>query len=501
MLNNRITKSNYNVLVFCIIFCTFIGCNNPNETASSPATGSMQPSNTNNKDNNFVYDASWRDKVTEEDGKVCLKNMQEIVTSVYMGQTDGANSLVALAANIYLELRNGKLRNGIGIQFLEAVKNQTKNAEDIIYRYSEGKYKCSFDDNYSFYIAGYQLLKNSTSKNQKILLEHDIGSDVLAVVSIVGPYLVCYKFIEKEGYPHSTLVGFSDIYHNYVELPSAPSPTTGSMQPSNTNNVAQAAPIPPQMPTPSAVQTPKPAPVDINDNTYKGKRCDIQTISNEKHLPNWNIEIFDSTVIASMLKDAEKAHLPFIKINASDDLKQKLEDYINKNPSKLNIAPSETISCELGQYIKTQSNIGIQHVLCSDSENSIAFLNLVSPIDNKARVYKTKTFDHLFEDAPVITQKEEIVLNGERGAYVAVKYEIASDGTGTEHVETDIMHHLFLGDKLRYLTDWNAFHIEENSEYAEEDGKENYSCNAKATVLRLESTGSKEMTHTFAIGE
>ena len=93
---------------------------------------------------------------------------------------------------------------------------------------------------------------------------------------------------------------------------------------------------------------------------------------------------------------------------------------------------------------------------------SVAFLNLVSPVDNKARVYTAKTFDHLFEDAPVITKTEETVINGERGAYVAVKYEIYYDGTGHDRSETDIVHYLFLGDKLRFLSDWNAFHIVED---------------------------------------
>ena len=147
----------------------------------------------------------------------------------------------------------------------------------------------------------------------------------------------------------------------------------------------------------------------------------------------------------------------------------------------------------------SSGNIGIQHVLCDNSDISVSFLNLVSPVDNKARVYQTKTFDHLFEDKPVIDKTEEIVINGERGAYVAVKYEVASDGTGTEHSEIDIINYLFLGDKLRYLTDWNAFHIDES--YADYDGVDHYSCDANATVLRLESTGAKQQVHTFAIPE
>ncbi|MBQ9243777.1 MAG: ankyrin repeat domain-containing protein [Proteobacteria bacterium] len=228
------------------------------------------------------------------------------------------------------------------------------------------------------------------------------------------------------------------------------------------------------------------------------KKCNVQTISKEKHLPKWNIEIVDSSVIASMLKDAEKNHLPFLKINASDNLKQKLETYINKDPSKLHEDSQNTFTCEPGNYIKTASNIGIQLVLCNDDEMSVAFLNLVSPVDNKARVYTAKTFDHLFEDAPVIDKTEETVINGERGAYVAVNYETYSDGTGTEHHETDVVHYLFLGDKLRYLTDWDAFHIEESWSH-EDDGTEEYDCDAKATVLRIESTGAKHQEHTFSI--
>ena len=237
-----------------------------------------------------------------------------------------------------------------------------------------------------------------------------------------------------------------------------------------------------------------PTPTQNSNETNKGK-CDTQTISKEKHLPKWNIEIIDSSVIASMLKDAEKNHLPFLKINASDDLKQKLENYINKDPSKLNQNSQNAFTCDPGNYIRTSSNIGIQLVYCNDSEMSVVFLNLVSPGDNKARVYTAKTFDHLFEEAPAIDKTEETVINGERGAYVAVKYETFSDGTGTDHTETDIAHYLFLGDKLRYLTDWNAFHIEESNSY-NDDGTKDYSCDAKATVLRLESTGAKHVMAT-----
>ena len=229
-----------------------------------------------------------------------------------------------------------------------------------------------------------------------------------------------------------------------------------------------------------------------NDNN---KRCNVQTISNEKHLPKWNIEIIDSSAISSMLKDAEKKHLPFLKINASDDLKQKLEDYINQNPSKL-LNSQDTFTCEPGNYIRTASNIGIQLVICNDLNNLVTFLNLVSPVDNKARVYQAKTFDHLFEDAPVIDKTEETVINGERGCYVTVKYADFSEGTDTSHTETHIVNYLFLGDKLRYLTDWNAFHIEEFYDYA--DG-EDYSCEAQATVLRIESTEPKRLVHTFAL--
>ena len=95
----------------------------------------------------------------------------------------------------------------------------------------------------------------------------------------------------------------------------------------------QAAPTIQVAPSIQAAPSPDPTPNNIASDTEK--RCDTQTISKEKHLPKWNIEIVDSSVIASMLKDAEKNHLPFLKINASDNLKQKLEDYINKNPSKL----------------------------------------------------------------------------------------------------------------------------------------------------------------------
>ncbi len=246
--------------------------------------------------------------------------------------------------------------------------------------------------------------------------------------------------------------------------------------------------------------TPEPAPAP-GIGGYKGKRCDIQTLSNEKKLPKWNCEIVDTSIVASMLKDAEKTHIPFIKIDATDDVKTKLEAYLNKNLSKLNIQSTDTFSCEAGKVIKTSNNIGIQHVMCDDSETSVEFLNLISPADNKARVYHTKTFDHLFEDAPDIDKTEETVINGERGTYVAVKYETAFDATGSEHSELDIVYYLFLGDKLRYLTDWTAFHTDENSSFDEEDGTETYSCNAKATVLRIESTGAKQMTHTMTIGE
>ena len=239
--------------------------------------------------------------------------------------------------------------------------------------------------------------------------------------------------------------------------------------------------------------------VAINQkDSNKGKRCNVQTISNEKRIPKWNIEIIDSSIVASMLKDAEKSHLPFLKINASDDLEQKLVAYINKNPTRLNPNSQEAFTCRIGNDNKTASGIGVQHVLCDDSDVSVSFLNLVSPVDKKARIYKVKTFDHLFEDSPVVEKIEESVINGERGVYVAVKYEDFSDGTGTEYIETDFVNYLFLGDKLRYLTDWNAFHIEEHHHY-DDDGALEYSCNAKATVLRLESTEAKYREHSFSV--
>ena len=239
--------------------------------------------------------------------------------------------------------------------------------------------------------------------------------------------------------------------------------------------------------------------VAINQkDSNKGKRCNVQTISNEKRIPKWNIEIIDSSIVASMLKDAEKTHLPFLKINASDDLEQKLVAYINKNPTRLNPNSQEAFTCRIGNDNKTASGIGVQHVLCDDSDVSVSFLNLVSPVDKKARIYKVKTFDHLFEDSPVVEKIEESVINGERGVYVAVKYEDFSDGTGTEYIETDFVNYLFLGDKLRYLTDWNAFHIEEHHHY-DDDGALEYSCNAKATVLRLESTEAKYREHSFSV--
>ena len=233
-------------------------------------------------------------------------------------------------------------------------------------------------------------------------------------------------------------------------------------------------------------------------DSNKGKRCNVQTISNEKRIPKWSIEIIDSSIVASMLKDAEKSHLPFLKINASDDLEQKLVAYINKNPTRLNPNSQEAFTCRIGHDNKTASGIGVQHVLCDDSDVSVSFLNLVSPVDKKARIYKVKTFDHLFEDSPVVEKIEESVINGERGIYVAVKYEDFSDGTGTEYIETDFVNYLFLGDKLRYLTDWNAFHIEEHHHY-DDDGALEYSCNAKATVLRLEGSEAKYREHSFSI--
>ena len=239
--------------------------------------------------------------------------------------------------------------------------------------------------------------------------------------------------------------------------------------------------------------------VAINQkDSNKGKRCNVQTISNEKRIPKWSIEIIDSSIVASMLKDAEKTHLPFLKINASDDLEQKLVAYINKNPTRLNPNSQEAFTCRIGNDNKTASGIGVQHVLCDDSDVSVSFLNLVSPVDKKARIYKVKTFDHLFEDSPVVEKIEESVINGERGVYVAVKYEDFSDGTGTEYIETDFVNYLFLGDKLRYLTDWNAFHIEEHHHY-DDDGALEYSCNAKATVLRLEGSEAKYREHSFSI--
>ena len=239
--------------------------------------------------------------------------------------------------------------------------------------------------------------------------------------------------------------------------------------------------------------------VAINQkDSNKGKRCNVQTISNEKRIPKWSIEIIDSSIVASMLKDAEKTHLPFLKINASDDLEQKLVAYINKNPTRLNPNSQEAFTCRIGNDNKTASGIGVQHVLCDDSDVSVSFLNLVSPVDKKARIYKVKTFDHLFEDSPVVEKIEESVINGERGVYVAVKYEDFSDGTGTEYIETNFVNYLFLGDKLRYLTDWNAFHIEEHHHY-DDDGALEYSCNAKATVLRLEGSEAKYREHSFSI--
>lgn len=199
-----------------------------------------------------------------------------------------------------------------------------------------------------------------------------------------------------------------------------------------------------------------------------------------------------------MIKTKQKL---FLKINASDDLNQKLEGYINKDPSKLNPDFKNAFTCTLGNYIRTSSNIGIQLVYCKDfGSNEVTFLNLVSPVDNKARVYKAKIFDnqsYIESDFPVIVKTEETVINGERGVYVAVKYNTGHEATGTDWNNLEIVHYLFLGDKLRYLTDWDAFNIVED--WAHDDDTEEYSCNAKTTVLRLESSGAKQQEHTFSI--
>ena len=67
----------------------------------------------------------------------------------------------------------------------------------------------------------------------------------------------------------------------------------------------------------------------------------------------------------------------------------------------------------------------------------------------------------------MIDKTEEPLINGERGCYVTIKYADYSEGPDTSHTETHIVNYLFLGDKLRYITDWNAFHIEEFYDYAD----------------------------------
>ena len=457
------------------------------------------------KPSEFIPDNEWRKKVSDLDTERCVN---DIISTKF-----DYNTLNESSNNLWKEtlaisfVKNGELalkkfldtKKDADIKFIAtAFFKVVVDREEVIYNQSKGKYRCNF-----FNIAEYQIKEyNGNNKSLSDVFTQFVtqyaksefeqldtnGIVELSSLSFIFMLYTAYQdFIEKAGYDLNA-PAMANSNNNAHAL--ANKGTDVNTNVNSTTTLHDAA-------RQGDVTAPTPTATPNHNASDTEKRCDTQTISKEKHLPKWNIEIVDSSVIASMLKDAEKNHLPFLKINASDNLKQKLEDYINKNPSKLHKDSQNAFTCEPGNYIKTASNIGIQLVLCKDEEMSVAFLNLVSPVDNKARVYTAKTFDHLFEDAPVITKTEETIINGERGAYVAVKYEIYYDGTGHDRSETDIVHYLFLGDKLRFLSDWNAFHIVEDW-YYHDDGTEEYDCDAKTTVLRLENSGAKHQEHTFS---
>ena len=506
-------------IFLAVIASMNIGCNKDN-----PSTTTDKGNPSTSKDiitipSEFIPDNEWRKKVSDLDTERCVNdiisttfdyNMLNIASNNLVNEAFAISFVTnaKLAIKTILDTKKDADLTLIATVFVKVAQD----SEEVIYNQSKGKYRCNAENIAKYQIKEYngndkslpnvfKQFVNQYAKSEFGQLDTN-GIELLSSLSYIFMLNTAYdNFIKKSGYNTVS----DQATNNSVNNPVVPDNQNIESNAKDINEEAQIhlaatndnvekannfVPV-----KPSQNQPTTPTTTQNNNESYKEKRCDTQTISNEKHLPKWNIEIIDSSVIASMLKDAEKNHLPFLKINASDNLKQKLEDYINKNPSKLHKDSQNAFTCEPGNYIKTASNIGIQLVSCNDNKMSVVFLNLVSPVDNKARVYTAKTFDHLFEDAPVITKTEETVINGERGAYVAVKYEIYYDGTGHERIETDIVHYLFLGDKLRFLSDWNAFHIEEDWHY-EEDGTEDYSCDAKTTVLRLENSEVKHIYST-----
>ena len=446
-------------------------------------------------DDYFVPDSNWRDKVTEADTERCVNDIISLQfdykSIISPNVRDAVRVEVANTyANNFLLVKNEAFPDADVLSMNSGVIKFTKDLEEKIYINSKGKYKCDVEHLAKYNVKDFngdvQTLPNVFMqfifKYTNAFSGIDKGdAKIIAACIYILTISQAYDKFRSAGYNLN-----ADVIANSNNNAQNPSSKGADVN----INVNDSTPLLDAAAAGDANIVKAPYPTPINNSSDTEKRCDIQTISKEKHLPKWNIEIIDSSVIASMLKDAEKNHLPFLKINASDNLKQKLEIYINKYPSKLHENSQNAFTCEPGKYIRTSSNIGIQLISCNDDEMSVTFLNLISPVDNKARVYTVKTFDYLFEDAPVITKTEETVINGERGAYVAVKYETASDGTGSEHNETDVVHYLFLGDKLRFLTDWNAFHIEESWSH-EDDGTTDYSCDAKATLLRLENSEAK----------
>ena len=491
-------------IFLAVIASMNIGCNKDN-----PSTTTDKGNPSTSKDiitipSEFIPDNEWRKKVSDLDTERCVNdiisttfdyNMLNIASNNLVNEAFAISFVTnaKLAIKTILDTKKDADLTLIATVFVKVAQD----SEEVIYNQSKGKYRCNAENIAKYQIKEYngndkslpnvfKQFVNQYAKSEFGQLDTN-GIELLSSLSYIFMLNTAYdNFIKKAGYDLSAPAMANSNNNNAQHLESKRTDVNTNVNDSTPlHDTAEQGDV--TAPTPTA--TPN------HNASDTEKRCDTQTISNEKHLPKWNIEIIDSSVITSMLKDAEKTHLPFLKINASDNLKQKLEDYINKNPSQLHKDSQNAFTCEPGNYIKTASNIGIQLVSCNDNKMSVVFLNLVSPVDNKARVYTAKTFDHLFEDAPVITKTEETVINGERGSYVAVKYEIYYDGTGHERIETDIVHYLFLGDKLRFLSDWNAFHIEEDWHY-EEDGTEDYSCDAKTTVLRLENSEVKHIYST-----
>jgi len=244
------------------------------------------------------------------------------------------------------------------------------------------------------------------------------------------------------------------------------------------------------------------------------------SVIDSKTASDWNVEIIHEAALSELLIESEKTHLPIIKVDASDNIAMKLEHYISKDPSKFGENDEGAFSCEAGEYINTNGGVGVQLVICENEENvlnSVEFISVVSPKDRKARVYlidlpnadRIDGVEYEQSEYNVIDTKD-VTINGERGLYIGIEtvHGFFHEGAGstTEGSGKFRTNYIFMGDKLRYLVEWDSVESITYKGWSEIETEElcdekcgcqrvvytqdiNYWCKYRETVLQIDKNG------------